>query len=378
MNQLSLDLCDIQGDVLEGLPKNYEQFIFFRIVSSIFFKHCLKRHVIQRITNAMQVHDWEMALQSRRTRGSGSTDPLLGLNLGFTKDGVAQLVSARPNLDPAFDKGAAHQDTIDKLHDSSPSNWLKNFISDRIDGILLVTGHDRSSVTSHSNHLLHSLGSSIKVVYSEMGATRPGPERGHEHFGYLDGVSQPGIRGLTRRSRPATNPDQGLPGQDLIWPGEFVFGYPGQDPRDPVKPGPPPHMAAPWMRNGSFMVFRRLEQKVPEFRKFVREQAARLGIDPELLAARMVGRWKSGAPLELAPRRDDPRLGVDQKRNNDFEFGDDPEQRRCPYAAHIRKVYPRDDTRNEAEVQRHRIIRAGIPFGPEVAPGETARHTAED
>ena len=68
-------------------------------------------------------------------------------------------------------------------------------------------------------------------------------------------------------------------------------------------------MAAPWMRNGSYMVFRRLEQKVPEFRRFVREQAARLGMDPELLAARMVGRWKSGAPLELAPRRDDPRLG---------------------------------------------------------------------
>jgi Dyp-type peroxidase family len=94
-------------------------------------------------------------------------------------------------------------------------------------------------------------------------------------------------------------------------------------------------------------------------------------MDPELLAARMVGRWKSGAPLELDPLRDDFKLGGDQKRNNDFEFGDDPEQRKCPYAAHIRKVYPRDDTRNEAEVQRHRIIRQGITFGPEVAPGES-------
>jgi Dyp-type peroxidase family len=94
-------------------------------------------------------------------------------------------------------------------------------------------------------------------------------------------------------------------------------------------------------------------------------------MDRELLAARMVGRWKSGAPLELAPLRDNPALGADDKRNNDFEFGDDPFQRKCPYAAHIRKVYPRDDTASAAEVQRHRIIRAGIPFGPEVAPGET-------
>jgi Dyp-type peroxidase family len=90
----------------------------------------------------------------------------------------------------------------------------------------------------------------------------------------------------------------------------------------------------------------------------------------------MFGRWKSGAPLERAPLYDKPALGDDEKRNNDFEFGDDPEQRKCPYAAHIRKVYPRDDTGNEAEVQRHRIIRAGIPFGPEVEPGETTtRHS---
>jgi Dyp-type peroxidase family len=128
------------------------------------------------------------------------------------------------------------------------------------------------------------------------------------------------------------------------------------------------------MRNGSYMVFRRLEQKVPEFHRFVREQAARLGMAPELLAARMVGRWKSGAPMELAPLREDLRLGGDENRNNDFEFADDPHQRKCPYAAHIRKVYPRNEV-DEAEAQRHRIIRRGITFGPEVEPGETTtRH----
>ena len=155
-----------------------------------------------------------------------------------------------------------------------------------------------------------------------------------------------------------------------------MFGYPGQDRNDPIEEGPPPPMAAPWLRNGSFMVFRRLEQKVPEFRSFIAEQAARLGMDREHLAARMVGRWKSGAPLELAALRDDPALGRDDHRNNDFSYGGDPFQRKCPYAAHIRKVYPRDDTGDAAEAQRHRIIRAGIPFGPEVKPGETTtRHS---
>src|SRR5262249_9398078 len=139
---------------------------------------------------------------------------------------------------------------------------------------------------------------SAQPVYTELGCVRP--ERGHEHFGFRDGVSQPGIRGLTARQNPADG-NQGLPGQDLLWPGQFVFGYPAQDDEDDKAKGPEPVMAYPWMRNGAYMVFRRLEQKVPEFRKFVTDQSAHLGVDAELLAARMVGRWRSGAPLELVP-----------------------------------------------------------------------------
>jgi len=81
--------------------------------------------------------------------------------------------------------------------------------------------------------------------------------------------------------------------------------------------------------------------------------------------------------MELAPRLDDQRLGRDPDRNNDFDYGRDPLQSKCPYAAHIRKIHPRDDAPGgEAEAQRHRIMRAGIPFGPEVEPGETTtRHS---
>jgi Dyp-type peroxidase family len=372
MEPLVRNLGDIQGDVLEGLQKKVENFVFFNVVNSIYFKASLKQHIVSRITNAELGSNRQIIIQRRKKFGQARSDRFLGLNLGFTNSGLTHLIGAqRPQLDPSFEKGADHPDTIAKLHDPPKSDWLQKFTTDRIDGVFLVTGPDQAAVTLHFNELLRLLGSSIKVVYSEIGQTRPVTQRGHEHFGFLDGVSQPGIRSLTPVSDPRRRPDQGLPGQDLLWPGEFVFGYPGQHPEDPHKEGPAPEMAAPWIHNGSYMVFRRLEQKVPEFHRFVREQAARLGMDPELLAARMVGRWKSGAPLELAPLRDDLRLGDDQMHRNDFEFGDDPEQRKCPYAAHIRKAYPRDDTRNEAEVQRHRIIRRGIPFGPEVAPGET-------
>ncbi|MBV8504461.1 MAG: Dyp-type peroxidase, partial [Alphaproteobacteria bacterium] len=366
----SLELGDIQGDVLIGLQKNAEYFAFFKIANSSSFKRLVKQHVAWRITSAWQANHQEQQL-SQTSRYKKSPAIVIGLNLGFTSGGLTQLLGAgRPRLDPSFERGAAAKETIEWLHDPPPSAWLREFGSDRIDGVFLVTGSREGLVNYHRAELLRLLGASIKVVYSEMGTTRPGAFRGFEHFGYRDGISQPGIRGLTRRS--TSNPDQGLPGQDLIWPGEFVFGYPGQDPSDPVRPGPAPTMAAPWLRNGSYMVFRRFEQKVPEFRRFVADRAARLGMGPDLLGARLFGRWKSGAPLELAPLYDNAALGGDDMRNNDFDYGDDPFQRRCPYAAHIRKAYPRDDAPGgEAEAQRHRILRRGIAFGPEVAPSET-------
>lgn len=372
-----LDLHDIQGDIVVGLQKDIQNFLFFEIVRQNSFKILAKLCIAPAVTNAKLAQAREAIIELRQQAGHRGREPFPGVNLGFTKDGLTQLLGAgRPRLDPAFERGADHRETIAALNDPPKSSWLAKFTAGRIDGVVLVTGPDRASVVAHTNGLLGLLGNSIKVVYSEIGTVRPGAQRGHEHFGFLDGVSQPGIRGLTRPAQPAYRPGQGLPGQDLLWPGEFVFGYPGQDPHDPAKPGPPPPMAAPWMRNGSFMVFRRLEQKVPEFRRFVAERAARLGMGRDLLAARVVGRWKSGAPLELAPLRDSPALGNDERRNNDFGFADDPFERKCPYAAHIRKMYRRDDPGAAAEVQRHRIIRAGIPFGPEVGPGETTTRTS--
>jgi len=371
MTKLVLDLGEIQGDVFALLQKDIENFVFFKIVDRDSFKELVKLHVVGRITTAQRAHQRELTIEHGREVGQKVLDEFVSLNLGLTKDGLSQLIGAqRVKLDPAFERGAADQHTIEILNDPPCPTWMEKFVSDRIDGVFLITGRYRSSVTSQSAELVRLFGSSVKIIYSELGNTRPGAERGHEHFGFLDGISQPGIRGLTRPLKPIYQPTQGLPGQDLLWPGEFVFGYPGQHRDDPYQEGPATEMAAPWMRNGSYMVFRRLEQKVPEFRRFVREQASRLAMDPELLAARMFGRWKSGAPLERAPLYDKPSQGRDETLNNDFRFGDDADQRKCPYAAHIRKVYPRDDVA-PAEAQQHRIIRAGIPFGPEVAPGET-------
>jgi Dyp-type peroxidase family len=148
------------------------------------------------------------------------------------------------------------------------------------------------------------------------------------------------------------------------------------------------------MDQGAFLVFRRLAQQVPEFDASVRTLAKQTGgadvASAELLGAQLVGRWKSGAPLVLSPVKDDLSLAEGSPRDNDFEFGDDREGVRCPWAAHVRKAYPRDDVRHsttptetevaaaEAFTQTRRMMRRGISFGPELSHAEAlGGHTTQ-
>src|SRR5205807_9326965 len=133
-----------------------------------------------------------------------------------------------------------------------------------------------------------------------------------------------------------------------VWPGEFVFGYASQA-DEGAAPGPIADGGAPWMHNGSFVILRRYRQDVDGLGRFLRATAAELarahpelrGLTAERLGAMMVGRWKSGAPLALAPERDAAALGGDGGRNNEFDFA--AAALPCPHAAHIRRANPRGD-----------------------------------
>ena len=135
-----------------------------------------------------------------------------------------------------------------------------------------------------------------------------------EHFGYRDGISQVGVRGRLSADQPLTprlplDPSDPLfalyarPGQPLVWPGQFLFGYPAQT-EDPLTPGSISG-ATPWMRNGSLLVYRRLRQDVAAFRAFLGASAVELtrtlghAITDEQLGARVVGRWQDGTPVQL-------------------------------------------------------------------------------
>ena len=123
-------------------------------------------------------------------------------------------------------------------------------------------------------------------------------------------------------------------------------------------------------RNGTYVVFRKLHTKVAAYRSYLRARAASRA-EEDLLGAKMVGRWQSGAPLALAPDQDDPELGGDPRRNNDFGFGDDPRGFKCPVGAHARRANPRDalDQEGSVDVRLHRMIRRGTSYGPMLPDG---------
>jgi deferrochelatase/peroxidase EfeB len=165
----------------------------------------------------------------------------------------------------------------------------------------------------------------------------------HDHFGFRDRLSQPVMAGSGEEPTPGSGA--------ALKPGEFILGYPDEK-------GPPVNLPQPDVlsRNGSYMAYRRLQEHVALFRDYIREKAETPD-DEELLAAKFMGRWRSGAPLVLTPDKDDPELGADPMRNNDFNYKEmDPLGYACPLGSHARRLNPRDTAHN---MNRRRMIRRG-------------------
>jgi deferrochelatase/peroxidase EfeB len=177
-------------------------------------------------------------------------------------------------------------------------------------------------------------------------------------LGYKDSIGQPAIDGCGVDALPGQGP--------LIKAGEFILGYPGET--GALLPMPQPDVLG---RNGTYAGLRKYQSRVGTFNRFLREHA-RTEEERELLAAKLVGRWRSWAPLTLAPDRDDPELGADPQRNNDFSYAADPHGRQVPLGCHMRRMNPRDtEMAIFADVNVHRIIRRSTTYGAPYDPGAT-------
>ncbi len=194
-----------------------------------------------------------------------------------------------------------------------------------------------------------------------------------EHFGYTDGFGNPDYLGVCRKAQPGQGK---LSADGKTWvplaTGELLLGYADEAGELPV--APMPHLLA---ANGTFMVYRKLRQRVGTFRAFLNQWAGRYGAGDsyakEKLASKFIGRWRDGTPIELSPDRMDQSIVQDPSRSTNFQYGDDPVGMRCPLGAHIRRVNPRDTFGFEGRlIHRRRISRRGLPYGPPAPAEDTA------
>jgi Dyp-type peroxidase family len=195
-------------------------------------------------------------------------------------------------------------------------------------------------------------GLSVSILAMQDFGAQPGDLNS---LGYKDGIDQPAIEG----SGFDPLPGQGQPIKAV----EFILGYPGEA-------GFPPPMPQPDIlgRNGTYVGFRKYQSRVGAFNRFLQAHGSNEA-ERELLAAKLVGRWRSGAPLVLAPEVDNPALGADVQRNNDFNYAHDPRGRQAPFGCHIRRMNPRDSKLTRlTDVNLHRLIRRGTTYGPPYDP----------
>jgi Dyp-type peroxidase family len=251
---------------------------------------------------------------------------------------------------------AARWQVLGDTGENHPENWIGGLAGPQLHAVAILFARDPAerdqSIRAHESLLARTPG--VDVLSSLDLEAIPPFQYVREHFGYRDRITTPEIEGTGNVPTPGSGP--------AVKAGEFILGYPDED-------GPQPKLPQPDIlsRNGSYMAYRRLQQHVGAFRDFLREQGGPSPEDQELLAAKLMGRWRSGAPLVFAPEKDDPAIADDPQRNNNFNYATmDPQGYAVPLGSHIRRMNPRDTAAN---IQRRRMIRRGATYGPALPEG---------
>jgi deferrochelatase/peroxidase EfeB len=236
---------------------------------------------------------------------------------------------------------------------SAPEHWSPVFTDPGAHLLVSVSGQSDGAVDATTDALLAGAPPGLTEL-CRLDAALLGDRV--DHFGYVDGISQP-----TVGSAPPSGPPDRLPVPPA---GAFLLGHPSQF-RDFSYPVPQPDALG---RNGSFAAFRVLAQDVDAFRELLAEQSRRTGMSAELVAAKLCGRWRNGTPLVLSPDTDSPQPAVAAEQLNDFDYVDDQRGERCPIGSHVRRMYPRSSRVAGGGGHQHRIVRRGLTYGPPYDP----------
>ena len=374
-----LDLPDIQGVILRGYRMPLVRYFLLKVGDAAAARAQLGRLVAGDEDDAPQVTtaaDWHVAqpgTDDDLTAGP-KRKPDYCLNVGITWPGLVALgVTDRVPPIPAgsFDAfvegAAARAPRVGDTGENGPEHWIGGFGSGDDHVMLMLYALSPELMQSYSARLsgLFADGSAFKRLWQVDGAMMSevpgGPPVPKQHFGYVDGITAtPRIHGGPEPEPPDH--------QQACEPWLFVLS---DDAGNYLLPAP----SELW-RNGSFGVFKMAKQDVVGFENFLQSNKER--IDPELLAAKTLGRWRNGVPLALSPDTDSPAGGITPEQLNDFDYvnadgSGDPRGLLCPVGAHIRRVNPRGAPVPGQGIpggsnNTHRLIRRGMPYGPAYDP----------
>jgi deferrochelatase/peroxidase EfeB len=375
----TLDLGDIQGFILRGYRMPLVRHFLLKVVVPANARALLGRFVSGDESDAPQIttaEDWHVGLEPGPRDNPAEAPhhkPDYCLNVGITWPGLIALeVKDRvPQVSfksfGAFTAGAAERaKLVGDTGASDPEHWVGAFGTGT--DHVLVTLHSISpeAMASYSDRLsaLFAEGDAFREIWHGDGAalieTVDGKPICKVPFGYTDGISMTTIRG---------GPEQYPPDhQQPCEPWLFVL----QDEAENYFVPEPPELGM----NGSFAVFKMIETDVVGFENYL--QSNKDKIDPELLAAKICGRWRNGVPLALSPETDSPPGGIPLEQLNNFEYvnadgSGDPKGLRCPVGAHMRRINPRGQPVSGQGLpggsnNTHRVIRRGMPYGPVYDP----------
>ena len=367
----TLELSDIQGYIVRG------------------YKHMMySRYVLLNITDPGKAKQFIQEQCEHIMSVAGYSDNNC-LNIAFTTPGLRALglkESNIKNFTREFREGMTtphRQRLLGDFDSNAPAEWIWGGPNnEEVHVLLMIFGSDITTALAYHDELsTRYLALGLREVYSIDGQTLPGNK---EHFGFRDGISQPVIKGSGRSSHE----------DNCINPGEFLMGYKNEY---DVYPDSPflseaqgnvdllPNDAAglgnkDLGRNGSYMVLRQLQQDVQGYWTFLNEKTKNADGSTNVkestkLAAKMMGRWPSGAPIVKWPDEDPAEKALAPEDvncidDNDFNYqAIDNDGLKCPFGSHLRRTNPRDsfednDSKESIKLtKRHRIIRRARLYG---------------
>ena len=366
-----LDLDDIQGNILRGYRFPDVRYYMLQVADPAGGQALLA--TLLQGTNTIPAVE---------TAAEWTTKPAACLNVFVTHDGLLALGvpapiaatfpdafvagSAQRSIDSASDGGPWGAIGIGDVGDSAPDRWIVGGTKNEPTHIVISVFTDESASPQGD-----SIGAALGAVCAANGIKQLECIAGHSfddgvvHFGFRDGLSQPQIAGRPGDRTADMQPD--------AMTGDFLLGknytntYRGNFIGDV-----PPVLGD----NGSYMALRILEQDCKAFEDFINRTGDRFDMDPELIAAKLVGRWRNGVPVAVSP--EDDRADIAADSINQFDHAatldhpanfDDVDGIRCPFGSHMRRMNPRGGAVTGLQHNR-RIVRRGIAFGPKFDPAQ--------